>query len=164
MAHPNRHLITLHGNTCSLTDPEGRSSPIPNTTWRKPTVLPPKRKKTAGYFPSQRIDGIRGFHPIVPQKLRPLRTTKTCERIPDTFQREYVLLVPWTVKLQLFISTGIFRRTIRWRCAQRLAQEGPLARGKNYKMGPLPVTLSHRIHGTGIFTYMKTIKINHSCR
>ena len=23
---------------------------------------------------------------------------------------------------------------------------------------------THRIHGTGIFTYMKTIKINHSCR
>ena len=31
-------------------------------------------------------------------------------------------------------------------------------------VSPQKGTLSHRIHGTSIFTYMKTIKINHSCR
>ena len=28
----------------------------------------------------------------------------------------------------------------------------------------VPVSMAHRIHVNGIFTYMKTIKINHSCR
>ena len=145
MAHPNRHLITLHGNTCSLTDPEGRSFPIPNKTWRKPTVLPRKKSGRILSIPEDPWDEryiylhvaseeFQSFHPIIPQKLRPLRTTKTWERIPATFQGSCGF-VPWTVKLQLFISTE-FSGELAGGAAKRWAQEGPLARGKTNKSLP----------------------------
>ena len=67
---------------------------------------------------------------------------------------------PFFVTNILAPETGFFL----WPQEFRMLKIDCLSTVTGWGVDKKPLSYTHRIHGTGIFSYMKTININHSCR